>query len=215
MWKLPKLFAKRERPVPLPQSAEAQDVVDDIVAYARNWVRGGYMTRADIITEIGAMAEEEGIAPDLFDAESLVDLEIRELRAEQRHWPAVTDWDRLDAAMEALEMKSIVARQDWTCCGNCGVAEIGAELDRFEEKGVRARGYAFFHQQDTESAVEGSGIYFNYGHALEYDAPEKSRAIGWEVVEAMKGAGLKPQWDGDLGQRVFVPLDWKRRWVES
>ena len=188
--------------------------MDHIVAYARNWVRGGYLSRAEIVSEIEAMAEDEGLSPDLFDADGLVDLEVRDLKAEQIRWPAVTDYDRLDAALEALEMKRIVARQDFTCCGNCGQAEIGAEIADFEEKGVRARGYVFFHQQDTESAVEGHGLYFNYGHALEYDKPEASRDIGRELVAALEGAGLRPKWDGDLGKRVFVGLDWKRRWSE-
>ena len=201
--------------MPIPQSAHAQEAVEYIVDHARKWVRGGYMCRADIVRELEGMAEDEGLSPDLFDAEGLVGMEVRELKGEQIHWPAVTDYDRLDAAMEALEMRSIVARQDFTCCGTCGVAEIGAEINDFEQKGVRARGYVFFHQQDTESAVDGHGLYFNYGHALEYDKPEASIEIGKELVKALEGAGLRPKWNGDLGQRIFVPLDWKRRWVES
>ena len=30
--------------------------------------------------------------------------------------------------VEEVEKRGIVCRQDFTCCGNCGVAEIGAEL---------------------------------------------------------------------------------------
>src|SRR5262245_59010912 len=48
---------------------------------------------------------------------------------EQASWPEVTDCDRLDDAFAELTLLGIVSRQDFSCCGNCGVAEIGDEMN--------------------------------------------------------------------------------------
>ena len=54
----------------------------------------------------------------------------------QRNWPAVTDCDRLDQAFDDLDRSGIVARQNFTCCQNCGHAEMGDEI----AAAVRRRG---------------------------------------------------------------------------
>jgi len=129
--------------------------------------------------------------------------------AEQKTWPAVTDCDRLDAAFAQLEKARIVCRHDFTCCGTCGAAEIWDEIENTRKAGRNPRGYAFYHQQDTESAVEGHGLYFNYG------ATEKGREaalrIGNEIAKALRSQGLQVDWDGTLEKRIKVNLDWKRR----
>ena len=46
--------------------------------------------------------------------------------ADQATWPERTDSDRLTDAFRALDQAGIVAREDFACCQNCGVAEIVA-----------------------------------------------------------------------------------------
>jgi hypothetical protein len=71
------------------------------------------------------------------------------------------------------------------------------------------RGYAFYHEQDTESAAGGGGLYLNYGSCDE--GTEAAVAIGHEIVAALKAKGLDPDWNGSLEKRIGLPLDWKRR----
>ena len=56
---------------------------------------------------------------------------VTELTQEQATWPALTDYDRLKAALDTLETEGIVTRENFTCCGTCGAAEIGAEIEDF------------------------------------------------------------------------------------
>jgi hypothetical protein len=73
---------------------------------------------------------------------------------------------------------------------------------------VHVRGLTFFHQQDTERAVEGGGIYLSYGGvASGVDSVEIAR----EIVAVLAAHGLKPNWDGTTAQRIKVPLNWQRR----
>ncbi len=142
-------------------------------------------------------------------AQRLLDDALRKQRQAQTKWPDVTDCDRLDRAFHALESKGIVSRQNFSDCGTCGTAEIADEIEATRKSGKTVRGYTFYHQQDTESAVTGSGLYLNYG-ALE-DEQEPAQAIAREIVAELNRQGLKTTWNGTWEQRIHVVLDWKRR----
>lgn len=184
---------------------------------ARNLVRGGYEPLEYIEETLLELAEDstETLSErDLrIEVRSALIRAVTELTQEQASWPALTDYDRLKAAFDTLEDEGIVARENFTCCGTCGAAEIGAEIEDFEAQTSRpAKGYVFFHQQDTDSAVEGHGLYFNYGTADADWTEEKSLAIGQRLFDALKSVGLTPDWDGSLDHRVSVSLNWQRRW---
>ncbi|MBE1492320.1 DUF6891 domain-containing protein [Plantactinospora soyae] len=121
----------------------------------------------------------------------------------QAQWPEVSDADRLTLAFRALDVAGIVAREAFTCCQNCGLAEIGAEV----ADGETPRGYAFYHQQDAEHGADGASLHVAYGL---FGQPP-SAEIGAEVAAALREQGLPVHWTGDLGQRISVPLTWWRR----
>lgn len=164
--------------------------------------------------------EVEEMAVDFFEDD--IDLELlrgpaKELtaqafathRAEQASWPAVTDCDRLDSAFAELESRGIISRQNFSCCGTCGAGEIAEPMDAAIAEGKDVRGYAFYHQQDTDSAVAGYGIYLCYG--AEGGGMRAGLKIAAEIVEVLRNHGLKPEWNGWIITRVHVSLDWKRR----
>jgi hypothetical protein len=115
----------------------------------------------------------------------------------------------LDAAFAELENNGIVARQNFTCCQTCGHIEIGEEFDTIEDQGTRIRGYTFYHNQDTDGAVEGHGLYLAYG-AID-DGEPAAITIGEEIAKTIRMHGLAVEWDGSTRTRFLVTLDWKRR----
>lgn len=147
---------------------------------------------ASLVAQIGAVAREE----------------LGKIRAELSSWPAVTDNDRLEKAFAQLEAAGIVARENFTCCQTCGHAEIKDEVGAAIESGVDVRGYTFFHEQDTERAIEGGGVMLAYGTVKEDVDPV---AIGREIVGALQAAGLEPDWSEEVSKRIAVPLEWRRR----
>lgn len=136
---------------------------------------------------------------------------------EMQSWPAVTDCDRLDAAFEDLNSRGIMARHNWSCCGNCGASEIYEEFERLGHKwnGIAIVGYAFYHQQDTEGAASGGGLFLSYGSTQECESREQweatSLAIGRQICQALRERGLDTSWDGSFKKRIQVSMDWKRR----
>jgi hypothetical protein len=189
-----------------PSSSDA-DVLADVREYVTTSVRGGYQSRDEIIESGNEMASDEGL--DDVDIAALVDTAIADLQRESSTWPAVTDYDRLATALDALERKGIIARQNFTCCMTCGHTEIGDELEQFEQAGGVARGYVFFHQQATERVVDGGDINFAYGSVLE---DVGSEAIAAELADELRNVGLEVDWNGESSMCVMVNVDWKRRW---
>ncbi|WP_163511310.1 DUF6891 domain-containing protein [Fodinicola acaciae] len=145
-------------------------------------------------------------------AEELAVAELRRHLTEQASWPPVTEPDRLTAAFRDLDRAGIVARENFTCCQNCGTAEIGAEA----AEGSKPRGYAFYHHQDAEAAARGDGLDLAYGilhDGLRTPDPADTAAIGTEITATLRQHGLRVDWNGDAAKRIRVPLTWHRRWL--
>jgi hypothetical protein len=189
-----------------------EDLRGDISVLLTAMVRGAFQPRDQIWLAVDDICEE-GADPDALRAYASTELDRlwSEQRTVEASWTDRTDCDRLDQAFEELESSGIVCRQDFTCCGTCGSAEIGAELDEAEERGAKVRGYAFYHQQDTEGAVEGFGLYLSYGAEEEGEAA--ALVIAREIVAVLQTYGLQPKWNGAWSQRIHVPLVWRRRLV--
>lgn len=187
-----------------------EDTIQELRGYIQRDVAAGFRPENAIVTNA------VDILADDYDADALTPHAMRithELIAshkrEQASWPKTTDCDRLDTAFAALERAGIVCRQNFSCCGTCGASEIQDEIDQESKSGTQVRGYAFYHMQDTESAVEGHGLYLNYGAVP--NGETAAVGIGQEIAATLKQQGLLVDWDGTWAKRIGVRLDWKRR----
>jgi hypothetical protein len=189
---------------------ELSEIIADMRAYVRRHVVAGFDSPSLIPESTVEVycddADEEVLRP---IAERLTREAVAAHLREQESWPDVTDCDRLDDAFAELNRCGIVCRQNFSCCGNCGVAEIGAEIQVERARGLVVRGYAFYHMQDTESAAEGYGLYLNYGSVEGGKAA--ALQVGRSIVEALERHGLATEWNGRIDTRIHVRLDWKRR----
>lgn len=192
-----------------PTEAREQGLVD-LFWRMQSDVASGYYCPEEIITNACDYVEDELSRE---EAEHEARGRLPQLIAAQvenaRNWPHLTDCDRLDEAFAALEDAGIVSRQNFTCCGTCGAAEIGDQMAAAEKAGTIVRGYAFFHMQDTDSAVEGDGLYLNYGAVQ--SGEEAAISVASEVISQLEAHGLATQWSGSWDQRIYVDIDWKRR----
>ena len=143
--------------------------------------------------------------------EQLVDQAIRAHHAKQATWTEPTDCDKLDTAFATMEARGLVARQNFTCCNTCGRAEIWDEIVAAEES-REVIGYAFYHMQDTESAVEGGSIYIKYGAVVGGSAVE----VGQRILDSLHECRVDADWSGSANDAVKVSLaDWRKRRVNE
>lgn len=185
---------------PLPQQIE-QIIREQVIA--------GYKNDRELNTcLLGALEDQASPREIKRIAKPLIARHRLALRAEQAQWPKTTDCDRLDNAFAKLEKSGILARQNYWCCGTCGCDAIDDEMSK-QSKRRAVRGYAFFHEQDTESAAQGYGLMFNYGSLS--GKKDDSLAVGNQIVKALTASGLKPKWNGRLDTRIALPMKWQRR----
>ncbi|HEY6227497.1 MAG TPA: hypothetical protein VI282_10285 [Verrucomicrobiae bacterium] len=188
------------------QTRALEEVLEDLRTHVRERVAAAFDGEEDIIQSgVDYLSDEAPEDTLRFYAEQFTREELKIHEAQQATWTEETDCDRLDKAFAELEESGIVARQNFTCCQTCGNAEIDDELNAAKEKGRTPHGYTFYHMQDTENAVNGSGLY------LAYTGRTGGAEVAKEIIAALERHGLKPEWDGSVETRIFLPMDWKRR----
>src|SRR5262249_2311741 len=156
-------------------------VVEDLEVrlreYARVAVALGREPWAVIVAGAGGLFEEGLPYEQEAVAKRIVTAALADHLDAQRGWPETTGPDRVTAAFRELSAAGIVAREDFTCCQSCGLAEIGAEVPDDE----KPRGYAFYHHQDAQGAAEGGGLFIAYGL---FGQPPTAE-IGREVADSL------------------------------
>ena len=186
------------------------DLLDDVRDQVRRDVAAAFEPPEVILeSAIDVFAGEIDAARLEAHARRCLDEELAAHAEAQAQWPAPTDCERLDAAFAALERQGVVTRQNFSCCGSCGALEIRTEMKNEEARGARVSGYAFYHAQDTESAVHGYGLCLNYG--AREDGKAAALAVGRQICEELERHGLTADWNGSWDRRIEVPIDWKRR----
>jgi hypothetical protein len=187
-----------------------EELFDEFRSYISREIASGFASPEDALeTAIEIMSDDLDPKVLKLRGPAILAEELAIHVKDQAGWPEITDCDRLDSAFEALEEQGIVARQNFSCCGTCGSSEIWDEMENARNAGKLVRGYTFFHMQDTESAVDGCGLYLNYGSI---DEGEKAAiAVGHVIQRELEKSGFSTNWDGDLGKRIGVSLDWKKR----
>jgi hypothetical protein len=185
-------------------------LLDAVHSSIRSQVAAGFADADTIIDTTLAMYEGEADPALLLP---YVERYMRDILAvhmiEQANWPAVTDCDRLDSAFAALEAEGIICRQHFACCSSCGAAEIWDEIAAAEAAGWPAHGYAFYHMQDTDAAVDGRVLHISFGAIADGEAA--AVGIAREVIAQLERHGLRTAWNSEWSQRIGLSIDWKRR----
>ncbi|MDA2812835.1 hypothetical protein O4J56_19475 [Nocardiopsis sp. RSe5-2] len=186
------LYGQLATPVALADGT-FDEIVEDVID-------GSLMIDLPIEVKAGEYEELEGVGKDDLRA-WLVELLTREFAAHlawQEGLEGESDGDRLTRAFDELNERAIVAREDFSCCRRCGLGEI---RDEDHDGEGEARGYVFYHQQDTRRRP----LY------LAYDTPdgtdESMTALGDEVVAVLTEQGLTVEWDRDPDVRIAVDME--------
>jgi hypothetical protein len=188
--------------------------LDDLREFIAHRVREGFESAHEIIENAQNWACEKCGRDDLLpEIKRLTAEALAVHQAEQAGWGPTTDCDRLDSAFAALNAQGIVARQDFSCCNNCGFTEIWDEVEK-EERQHPVEGYVFYHLQCTERAIETGQLLMAYG-CVEED-PQAFLGVANKIVAGLRKTGLNASWGGTAGHPIVVEgLVWRRRRKES
>lgn len=186
------------------------EVLEDLRAFVAYRVREGFESIHEIIENATDYALGKHQRDDLQPEIKRITAELLAAhQTEQAGWEAPTDCDRLDEAFVALNRQGIVARQDFSCCNNCGFTEIWDEIEE-EEKRQPVEGYVFYHLQATETAIESGQLLMAYGCVEEEEATFVR--VANKIVAELRRAGLNASWGGTAYHPIVVDgIVWRRR----
>jgi predicted esterase len=190
------------------QISELKLIVQEVSSLIQGYTAQGFLDADEMVELAVDMVEDR--RPEV---ETMARAEVARCLSKHKEqeatWTEPTDNDRLDLAFRRLNQRKILAKQDFSDCGTCGAGEMQELVAQQLAAGKGTRGYTFFHQQDTEGAADGGGLYLGYGSAK--DSEPQHVAIGQQVADELRKAGLVVTWDGTLESRVGVEIDWKKR----
>jgi uncharacterized protein DUF6891 len=174
------------------------------------FVRSGFYESDEIIEIVCEEMHEPGEVSEA-DVTAAVEAESEAWQAGKKHWPKVTDCDKLDQVFEKLNAKGIIALQNAGYTQSDGFDDFRQAYEEHPNQSS-VIGYCFYQGQDLERAVLGQGLYLSFG-PLDADEEEtKGPEIGEMVREELKKAGFAVEWDGTFQQRILIPrIVWQRR----
>jgi hypothetical protein len=183
---------------------------EDLRSFIAARVREGFDSVHEIVEHATRYAEENLGRQDLArEIRRLTAELLAEHETEQSDWPSPADCDRLNEAFATLNDQGIVARQDFSCCNNCGFGEIWAEVEK-EERLRPVEGYVFYHLQATRRAVETGRLLIAYGSLGE--RLEDMQRVASQVVAELRRVGLDASWEGTERHPIVVSgIVWRRR----
>ena len=120
---------------------------------------------------------------------------------------------KLTNAFKSLRKAGFIARQNFSCCGNCAGYALGDHIKGMTpSKRERVKGAVFYTRQDVIAPVSWHPqhhIYIGYGPVSvsgmgTFGVSETE--IAGAVVAALKAAGLEAEWDGNPTTKVLVNL---------
>jgi len=201
-----------QAPLALPQPM-TDEQRNDFLLEARPALRrlGDYEAAREMLLDSGLAVGDNSTFT--VDQQSLFDQAARDLVVEEASWPEHNRTREFLDTFATLSDTGVLALANFACCGTCAHAE---GLDLAVERG--ARGYVYFHEQDTDRAAEGGGLFLGFGSAPDlasgssdadratYDA--ECEAIAQEAVDLLEGAGFAPHWEGTVQRRIFVDVPW-------
>jgi uncharacterized protein DUF6891 len=172
-------------------------------------IREGFDSVHQIVEDSAAYSSGPYGRYDLPLIKRIVAEDLAAHHAEEVTWDGPTDCDRLDEAFAAFNRQGIVARQDFSCCNNCGFAEIWDEIEK-EEQDHPVDGYVFYHLQCTERAIETGQLLIAYGTVEEDEG--LLVGVAKKVVAELRRVGLNASWGGTGGHPIVVDgVVWRRR----
>jgi hypothetical protein len=170
--------------------------------FTRSAVRSGLLSDTEVYDEVLLAITSE--LPFVDDPEDVARAWIEEFRDELARdaagWPEVTDYDRLQAAFEALEVLDIVVLQ--------GCEDHWAAKDLLDASVAHPpRGIAWFTQPDVWHAIDEGMLEVNVWHPSTANVAPGDALLD-EVIAVFEAEGLPAHFDEG---RVEVAAFWQRR----
>ena len=139
-----------------------------------------------------------------------IDKQFKQRLTEQNTWESETDFDRLTQVFDNLNSSGIIALHKAGNTRQDGEGDTREIYEQLKAKGIKARGYCFYHTQDMDRVIGGYNLFLAFG---DFEMNDRlGTDIGEEIVVALHEKGFVTDWNGSINNRIeVVGLKWHKR----
>jgi hypothetical protein len=187
----------------MSDSAKA-DIIDQIHILTKS----GFYDKEDIFIHVEEYLYE--IPADTNWIKQQIDMTYSSQLKEQASWPAITDFDKLANAFDQLNLKGIIAIHNAGITAEDGEDDSRDIYDSLLLKGIKAKGFCYYHWQDVERVEDDGHLYIGFGDFN--DNEKEALKIGKQIKECLEKQGFKLNWDNTAGTRIEITnIKWQKR----
>lgn len=122
----------------------------------------------------------------------------------------------LEHAFAVMNERGLIARMNFSCCGNCGGYELATiveellgavDASQLEVEKAKINGVVFFHEQDNEHRENGVPFMLRYGVVDTSKFGEvglPTEDVGALVMKILSECNVKATWNGDPNTCIEV-----------
>lgn len=180
------------------------EISDEIKAF----IKSGFFDKEETFENIQDMFYNETLDEVWIKEE--IEKQYEQRLVEQNTWEKETDFERLAQVFDKLNSSGIIALHNAGYTRQDGEGDTEEMHEELEAKGIKTRGYCFYHTQDMDRAIEGDNLLLAFG---DFDNDDKlGTGIGKEIVAALHEEGFKTDWSGSVETRIeVVGIKWQKR----
>lgn len=181
---------------------------NDVLEQLSISIKSGFYDKEEIFTNI-----EDYLYEIPFDQDwtrKQIDSAYAKRLKEQATWASVTDFDKLVQAFDLLNSAGIIALH------NAGITKEDGEGDSEEIhddlliKGIKTKGFCYYHWQDVERVVDDRHLYIGFGGFSNSD--KDALEIGKQIATTLESKGFKLNWDKTVETRIEITnINWQKR----
>jgi hypothetical protein len=181
-----------------------KEIADEITAL----IKSGFFHKEETFENIQDMFYDETLDEAWVKQE--IEKQYEQRLAEQATWEMETDFDRLAQVFDKLNSSGIIALHNAGYTRQDGEGDTEEIHEQLKAKGIKTKGYCFYHTQDMDRAVDGDNLFLAFG---DFEGDDKlGEDIGKEIVAALHEKRFKTDWNGRIEKRIeVVRLKWQKR----
>lgn len=180
---------------------------DDILKQIDIDVRSGFYTKEEIFTNVEDYLYE--IPFDKVWVKEQIEMTYSKQLVEQAKQPSITDFDKLVQAFDELNSSGIIALHRAGVTKQDGEGDCEEIHEDLAKKGIKTKGFCYYHWQDVERVIDGDNLYIGFG---DFDSNDKAAAeIGTQVAETLRSKGFEINWDKTAYTRIEITnIKWQK-----
>ena len=186
------------------------DIQEEVLEIIEKELIYGFMDEDELLEEMLETFADDDVDPTWIGEQ--VAKQYRERQAEIDEWDPdeANDFDRLANAFDELAEQKIIALHRVGYSDEDGIEEVTEAFKELAGRGIRPRGYVFYHTGHLERAISDKPrLDLVFGAVT--SAESQVREVGNLITLTLQRYDLDARWTGSAGDAIKIHnIDWQK-----